>query len=207
MCESCSCFMLAYLVGSLNPAALISSLKNKNLRESGTGNLGATNVALALGKIYGFFVMVFDICKAYFSVKLAKMIFPHIAVVGLVAGLGAIVGHVFPFYMNFHGGKGLAPFAGTILAFDPALFLILLGIGIVLVLITDYPIALTFSAVSLAPIVAALRGEDSIIIYLILSASALVIFKHLENIARIREGTEMKLSDYLHREKDTATDS
>jgi len=65
MVEYSSCFIFAYLLGSLNPAALISIIKKKNLRELGTGNLGATNVGLALGKAYGFIVMVFDIAKQF----------------------------------------------------------------------------------------------------------------------------------------------
>ena len=204
MYESGLCFIFAYFAGTLSPAALIAALKKKNLRACGTGNLGATNVSLALGKFYGFIVMLFDIAKAYLSVKIAKLIFPQLAVAGLLAGLGAVAGHIFPFYMRFHGGKGLAPFGGAILAYDPGLFAILLAIGIVMILITDYPIALTFSAVSIAPFAAALRGEEPAKLCLLLGTSALVLFKHIENITRIKEGSEMKLSHYLHRSRDTA---
>jgi len=199
MVEYSSCFIFAYLLGSLNPAALISIIKKKNLRELGTGNLGATNVGLALGKAYGFIVMVFDIAKAYIAAKLAKLLFPQIAFSGLVAGLGAVVGHSFPFYLRFRGGKGLAPFGGMMLAYSPFLSFLLLGIGIVMILISDYPIALTFSAVVLAPVAVWIFEANIVSAALVFSASALVFFKHLENIAKIREGREMTLSQYLHK--------
>ncbi len=152
MYEAGSCFIFAYLIGTLNPAAFIATIKKKNLRATGTGNLGATNVTLALGKTYGLIVMIFDIAKAYLSVKIAKIFFPQLLFAGLVAGLGSVVGHIFPFYMRFHGGKGLAPFGGMILAYSPQIFIVVLICGIILVLISDYPVALTFSSITMAPL-------------------------------------------------------
>ncbi len=203
MYEAGICFIFAYLIGTLNPAAFIATIKKKNLRESGTGNLGATNVTLALGKTYGLIVMIFDVAKAYLSVKIAKMLFPQLVFAGLVAGLGSVVGHIFPFYMRFRGGKGLAPFGGMILAYSPQIFIALLSCGIMLALITDYPIALTFSSITIAPIVVGIIHKDIISACIILLATILVFFKHLENIGNIRTGKETKLSTYLHKAKNT----
>lgn len=121
--------IIGYLLGCLSPAALISKIKRKNLRKNGTGNLGATNVMLNFGKRFGALVMLFDIFKAFAAYKLAELLFPSAAFVGIAAGFAAVVGHVFPFYMKFKGGKGLAAFAGMVLAYNPWLFLFLLLTG------------------------------------------------------------------------------
>lgn len=93
--------LLCYGLGSLNPAALLSKVKKQDLRTQGTHNLGASNTMLVMGKKWGALVMLFDIFKAFFSVKLAKWLFPQLYAVALVAGLGAVLGHVFPFYLGF----------------------------------------------------------------------------------------------------------
>lgn len=99
------CILIGYLLGSINPAALISRMKKTNLRDKGTGNLGATNTMLVLGKKYGAFVMAFDISKAFCAVKAAQMLFPALSISGLISGGAAVAGHVWPFYMKFKGGK------------------------------------------------------------------------------------------------------
>lgn len=189
--------VIGYVLGSLNPAALIAAVKKKNLRESGTKNLGATNVTMTIGKGYGALVMLFDILKAFFAVKIADVLFPDLALSGLIAGCCAVIGHVFPAYMKFKGGKGLAAFGGMILAFDPGLFLRLLILGIVLILITNYGIALTFSAAAAAPFWAGYRAHSVGVFGVMLVASGLIIFKHWENIAKLKEGSEVKVRDFL----------
>ena len=193
--------LIGYLLGGLNPAALIAAVKKINLREHGTKNLGATNVTLTVGKRYGIAVMIFDITKAFASVKLAKLIFPSAAVAGLLAGCGAVVGHIYPVYLRFKGGKGLAAFGGMILALDPVLFLILLTIGLVMILITDYSVSMAFSAASLAPFLTGLRFHSIAVFLIVLIASGLIIYKHWENIGKIRAGTEMKTRDFLRGSK------
>ena len=128
------CILIGYLIGSLNPAALLSKLKKKDLRKQGTGNLGATNTMIVLGKGYGALVMLFDVAKAFASVKLAQLLFADLAVAGILAGSAAVIGHIYPFYLKFQGGKGLAAFGGMILAVDPLLFIILLVIALTLCL-------------------------------------------------------------------------
>ena len=90
---------LGYLIGCIQPAALISKARHVNLRKEGTGNLGATNTAFVLGKKAGIFVLVFDIFKSFFSYKLARILFPHLRLAGLVSGIGVILGHCFPVTM------------------------------------------------------------------------------------------------------------
>ena len=118
--------LIGYLFGTLNPAALLSKIKKKDLRRVGTNNLGATNVMLNFGKKYGALVLVLDMAKTVIACMIARLAFPSSHTATIVTGIGAILGHIFPFYMKFKGGKGLAAFAGLVFAFDPLVFLIML---------------------------------------------------------------------------------
>ena len=196
--RSLGSLVIGYLIGGLNPARIIGKLKRTDLRAEGTGNLGATNVTLSIGKGYGIFVMLFDILKAFFSAKLAALLFPQLALAGPLAACGAVVGHVYPVYLKFRGGKGLASFGGLILAVDPILFPVLLLIGFVAVTLTGHAVALTFSAAIAAPILAGWYTRSMAIFCIVLAASCLLLWKHLENIGKIRRGDEKRIRDYLH---------
>ena len=106
---------LGYLIGCLSPAAWVSKKKHVDLTQEGTKNLGATNTAIVLGKKAGIFVMVFDIFKSFLSYRLARYLFPRLAIAGILACIGAILGHCFPITMGFRGGKGLAAFGGLMM--------------------------------------------------------------------------------------------
>lgn len=181
--------ILGYLLGSVSPAAFLGRIKKVNLRQRGTGNLGATNTALLMGKKLGFAVMFFDIFKGALAVIVAKLIFAETAAIsGLLAGASAVIGHMFPFYMRFKGGKGLAAYGGMVLAYDPLTFLILFGIGIACMLIFNYCVALTISGSALFPVAVAIvsRGTPDMIPLTIIAAviTAIFIFRHRDNVAR-----------------------
>lgn len=188
---------IGYLFGVLSPAALLSRLKHQDLREKGTKNLGASNVMLVLGKGYGVIVMLFDILKAFVAAKLAKLLFPKLVVAGLLAGLGAVIGHVYPFYMGFKGGKGLAAFGGMVLAFNPKLFAFLLTLGVVLMLIVNYSFVVPMSAAVLFPVFAWLQTEDVAVLLIASAASGLVIVKHWGNIGRALQGNDLKIREFI----------
>ena len=188
---------IGYLFGLLSPAALISMIKKKNLKENGTGNLGATNTMLVFGKKYGAIVMVIDILKAFISVKFAKWLFPNLAIAGLLAGCCTVIAHIFPLHLKFKGGKGLASFGGMILAVDPGLFLILLTLGIILILITNYGVALPISATVLAPFLAGVRMRSMSAFGVLFVVGAVILYKHGDNFERIREGSEIKVRDFI----------
>lgn len=99
---------LGYFVGSLSPSSLVGRVKKTDVRKSGTGNLGATNTMLVLGWGAGIFVMLFDLMKSFLSGKLAQYLFPGLSVAGMLACIGAMIGHCFPVFHRFRGGKGLA---------------------------------------------------------------------------------------------------
>jgi glycerol-3-phosphate acyltransferase PlsY len=182
---------------------MIAKKKNRDLRNEGTGNLGATNTFLTVGKKYGFMVMGFDMLKAIIAFKISKKLLPLSAVGGLLGGGAAVVGHVFPINMKFKGGKGLAAFAGTVLAYDPAIFFILLVISVSLVLVCNYSAAMPMSASLLFPMMAGLRDESFAVFFLTSVIGGLIIYKHWGNLLRARDGTDIKVREYLwgHSEK------
>lgn len=181
---------MGYLLGCFNPAALVSKVTKVNLKEVGTKNLGATNTALTLGRKAGYFVLFFDMFKSYFSYKLAKSLFPQLVVAGLIAGLGAILGHCFPVFLHFQGGKGLASFGGLVLAHDPVQFLILLTVGAFFALILNYGVYLVMSAATLFPILSYFRSGDPRVFLAAAFAGSLVIVMHWGNLRRAISGEE-----------------
>lgn len=193
--------LLGYLLGSLSPSALLSKLKKENLRNQGTGNLGATNTMLILGKGYGALVMLFDIAKAYAAVKLAEKLFPLLVYSGLIAGCAAVIGHIFPFYMKFKGGKGLAAYGGMILGLEPLLFLILLLIAIAAMFITNHAIAMTVSATVLFPFFFAIRKGDLIAFLLVAAVSALILSRHTGSILEAIRGEDTSVRAFLRGNK------
>jgi glycerol-3-phosphate acyltransferase PlsY len=191
------CMLLSYCLGSLNPAALIAKIKQKDLRQNGTGNLGATNTMLIFGKGYGALVMLLDITKSFLAVKLSVLLFPQAEWAPLFFGLFAVLGHIFPFYLRFRGGKGLAAFGGVILAFDPLLFLLLLGISFSLMLCLNYSYAMPFSASILFPFFLVLRHCAFLTVLLACLLGATILFTHWSNFQKARKGREIKIRGYL----------
>ncbi|MBQ8857122.1 MAG: glycerol-3-phosphate acyltransferase [Lachnospiraceae bacterium] len=190
---------IGYGLGQLSPAALISKMKNKDLRENGTGNLGATNTMLVFGKAYGIAVMIFDVLKAYFAIKIAKYMFPRYVFAGLIAGCFAVVGHIFPAYMNFRGGKGVATFAGMILAYDIRVLLTLLLIAIVIMTMTDFGPHGPISAAVLFPIWLWVKLKSIFVFGGVAAVGGLIIYKHRENFTKAKEGTEIRVREFAEK--------
>ena len=193
------CILMGYLMGTLSPAAVLSKVKQIDLKEKGTGNLGATNTFMVIGRGYGVLVMLLDIAKAYLAVKLAQMLFPRVVLGGMLAGVSAVLGHVFPFYMGFKGGKGLAAYAGMILAFDGWIFLALCIICLTFMLIVDYAVALPMSAAVLFPIFVALRYQSLAVFLLAAAVSALIVVKNWSNLRKAVNGEVVKFREYFHK--------
>lgn len=189
---------LGYLVGCMNPAALVARQTKVDLTKKGTGNLGATNTALVLGRKAGWFVLLFDMLKSILSYKLAKLLFPHLKLAGLIAGLGVLLGHCFPFNMGFVGGKGLASFGGLVLAADPLVFCVLLALGLVLAWQLNYGVYLAVTATVLFPIAMWLRSGDVGITVMTALCSGLIFAMHWRNLMRaIRKEDPISARDGL----------
>lgn len=182
--------LMGYLIGCISPAAWVGKKKNVDLKQTGTKNLGATNTALTLGRKAGYFVLVFDMFKSYASYKLAKYLFPHLAVAGIIASIGVILGHAFPVFMHFQGGKSLAAFGGLVLAHDPLLFAILLTLGIVMAFVMNYGVYLAVTATTLFPLLSFLRSGSTAVLGTTAVAGGAVFALHLGNLRRAITGED-----------------
>lgn len=184
------CLLVGYLLGAFNPAALFAKRKHVNLKQTGTKNLGASNATIVLGRGYGAIVMALDIFKAFFAAKIAKWLFPQLVAAGYLAGFAAIVGHVFPFYMNFQGGKGLAAFGGMVCFHSPWLLLFYLTVGVGLMLLVNYSVFLPLFASLTFPVIVWVQTGDPGIFLVCTAAALLITWRHWENIGKIRRGEE-----------------
>lgn len=193
--------LLGYLFGCSNMAYWLSRIKKVDIRKNGSGNLGASNATVLLGWGAGVLVAVHDIGKAVLAVVLAKLLFPEMEAIGAVAGVSAVLGHIFPFYLKFKGGKGLASFWGMILALNWKLALAMLLLGILITVVTDF-ISLAALSISVTAPVGIWLLEGGVLIPLILCiATAVMIVKHIENIQRIINHTEIGLRSTAKGEK------
>lgn len=188
---------IGYLFGCLSPAAFISKVKQTNLREHGTGNLGATNTMLTFGLRYGLFVMVFDALKAVFSMVLIQLLFPYHPFAPLLGGLFTAIGHMFPFYLNFNGGKGLAAFAGCILAYDRWIFLFLFVVCVLLMLISNHSAIVPISSSTLFTILTTLKTRSLSVFFITSAFSLVLIHRHRDNILKIVNGDDADVRGYL----------
>ncbi|MBE6883737.1 MAG: glycerol-3-phosphate acyltransferase [Ruminococcaceae bacterium] len=189
--------IIGYLLGSLSPSAMFAKMKNKDLRKAGTKNMGATNALLLLGKGYGAAVMLLDMAKAVLAVRLAELLFPSLALAGYIAGCTAVFGHVFPLYMKFKGGRGLASFGGFVLAVDWKVFLMLLVLGLILMIVVNYSFVMPFSAAFFFPILEVLKTKSVSVCLITLAASVLIIMKHWVNAVKAKEGNDFKIRDFI----------
>jgi glycerol-3-phosphate acyltransferase PlsY len=195
--------VMGYLVGTVNPAFILAKLHGFDIREKGSRNAGASNALLLFGKARGALCAVFDIAKAAFIIWLTGHIFAPDNTFAVTA-TACILGHIFPFYMRFKGGKGLACIAGTVLAYDLKVFAVMLAAELIIALATNYICFVPITASVSFPVVYGVMDRD-IWGALLLAVVAVVVFcKHLVNLRRIRVGREARLSYLWSRDKETA---
>lgn len=192
---------IAYLLGSIPTAVWLSKfVYNKDIREFGSGNAGATNTFRVLGKGPGVFVMIVDMLKGFTAVKLAYLsnyAFNTEMFVSLQVflGIAAVLGHIFPIYAGFRGGKGIATLFGMILGIQYIIAVLLIGVFIVILLLTRY-VSLSSILASIAlPILVLYAYNEPELSYRIFSISVafLVLLTHHKNIGRLLEGNESKI--------------
>jgi glycerol-3-phosphate acyltransferase PlsY len=203
--------IMAYLLGSIPFGLIISRrMAHVDIREHGSGNIGATNVFRTLGSRLGLITAVLDMAKAALSVWLAMFIIGnevlvvggqdiHLQLAQILAAVSAMVGHNWSVYIKFKGGKGVACFFGGLLVINWAVALIGIAAGIIIALTTRYvSLGSMLAAVCvLLGLVALALLAISAPIYIVygLLAAGLIVFQHRSNIKRLYSGTELKLGD------------
>lgn len=183
------CFQTSYFLGKL--------VKGIDIREHGVNNAGASNTVMVLGFKYGLLVAILDILKATFAVLIIKRFYPGAPNLWYISGLGAFLGHCFPFFMQFRGGKGTASLVGAALAIDIRVGLITMLCGIVVAIITDYVFIGTLAVLVMFTFSSLFYdyGTFSLIIASIMAIISLV--KHSNNIVRLIKGEETHVSRHL----------
>ena len=185
-------FLGAYLLGGINVALVVSRARGVEIRQVGSGNPGASNVLRAVGKGPAALVYAVDLAKGFVPALIGMLAWsPYI---GAAAGLGAVLGHCYPIYHRFRGGKGVATAGGVMLAVAP-----LVMVAMVIV----YGVALAFSRISAVGSLAAavvsipallLTGQTRGTVAWFALMMALIVFRHRSNLSRLRSGTENRLA-------------
>lgn len=186
--------LLGYLIGGINLSYILSRLRGYDIRKHGSGNAGASNVVIMMGKKWGLIVALVDIFKAYIVCTVAMRIYPENPYVCALAGTATMLGHIFPIYMKFKGGKGLATLGGTILANDPKMFLVLLAIAVFLAVVTNYICVVPMTISVVFAVVYGLTRQSVTGAIILMIAAICINFKHIENLRRIKAGTEARFS-------------
>ena len=190
--------LIAYLLGSIPTGYVAGRMRGIDIRQTGSGNIGATNVFRVLGRTAGILVLIIDGLKGYAACAwvagLVMHWFPATArdadALRITAGLAAILGHNFTCWLKFRGGKGIATSAGVLAALVPGALLIILSIWIVVFAVTRY-VSLASITASFALPLATWLTRQSISLTLVTGAmAALAIYKHRSNIQRLMQGTE-----------------
>lgn len=186
------CLIFGYLFGSLNFAIVYSKLRGDDIRKYGSGNAGTTNVLRTYGKGPAALVLILDISKGVIAVLISRLIFDN-GIYDCAAALGAVLGHNFPLYYGFKGGKGVATSLAVLIALDWMVALIALATFIIVALITRY-VSLSSISAAVAAVTAAFISHkvDEFSIFCAIIGTLCVV-RHHSNIARLIKGTENKL--------------
>ncbi|HCW8129754.1 TPA: glycerol-3-phosphate 1-O-acyltransferase PlsY [Staphylococcus aureus] len=192
--------LLSYLIGAFSSGFVIGKLFfKKDIRQFGSGNTGATNSFRVLGRPAGFLVTFLDIFKGFITVFFPLWLPVHadgpistFFTNGLIVGLFAILGHVYPVYLKFQGGKAVATSAGVVLGVNPILLLILAIIFFIVLKIFKY-VSLASIVAAICCVIGSLIIQDYILLVVSFLVSIILIIRHRSNIARIFRGEEPKI--------------
>ncbi|MCM3738944.1 glycerol-3-phosphate 1-O-acyltransferase PlsY [Oceanobacillus luteolus] len=183
--------LVAYLLGSIPSALWVGKLGyNKDIREHGSGNLGATNAFRVLGIKAGIIVTLSDILKGTLATVLPLLF--DVSVHPLIIGLFAVVGHTYPVFARFKGGKAVATSGGIILGSFPILFVIMISTFLLTLYLSKY-VSLSSMITGVVSILLSLFYQDLVLIIVISCLTAFVIYRHKDNLKRIKNGTEPKI--------------
>lgn len=216
--------VLSYLWGSLNSAIIVVRLlKGEDIREKGSGNAGLTNVIRVYGKGTGIITLLCDLLKGVAAVAAARLIVTNVAgvdffggdkiFIGYVAGLFVMIGHIFPLYYGFHGGKGVLIAATTLIAMDPLTCLVSVSVFLIVMMITKYVSVGSICAAVTYPLFTLIHQSINSAQYpghiqnFVMTAiiGALIIYMHKPNIERLKAGTENKVGQKKKAQSENST--
>jgi len=186
---------LAYLVGSIPFGLILSKLfAKRDIRSAGSGNIGATNVTRVLGKKLGVLTLMFDILKGAIFVILAEVV-THSEIWASLAGLAAFLGHLYPIYLKFRGGKGVATSVGIFLFLAPYALLVDIVIFLLVVYQTRYVSLGSIIAAALLPVILLVFSYSYVYVILAVIMGGFIILRHRDNIQRLKQGRETKFGE------------
>lgn len=201
-----ACCLVGYLFGSFPAGYFAGRLAGVDVRKVGSGNIGATNVLRVLGKKWGYPVFAIDMLKGFAAVRLAFVLVnrwpdakPYAEYIAILAALMSVAGHIFPIWLRFKGGKGVATSAGALIGLMPLAVPLVFFVWIIVFEITRYvSLASIIGAIAL-PIIAGLLARWKFIdtwalIYFSLLIMALVLWRHRSNFSRLLKGTEQRFT-------------
>lgn len=194
--------LIGYAFGCIQSAFILGRLAGDlDIRDHGSGNAGASNITATLGLKFGVVVGLVDILKGFFAVLAIKWIYPEYPELAYLAGMLAIIGHIFPFYLKFRGGKGVATLAGMMFGVDWKLGILFVLLVAVPAFITDYIVAGSFTTFIALPIVTYFRGLPILYLLLSLCLTVLCFYLHRANIQRIIAKEELKIREVIFKKK------
>ena len=194
------CSAIAYLLGSINTSIIVSKIMGKSdIRSSGSGNAGVTNTLRVMGKAAALIVVIGDVLKGVLAVLMAKYTYTYFGIDGnemlaqYFAALFVILGHIYPLYFGFKGGKGIMTGVSTIFVLDWEIAVILLLVFVAIFAITRYvSLGSCISSVMYPVLVYMFHSDEIYFIALAAIVAALALYKHRANIQRLIQGTESK---------------
>lgn len=192
--------LIGYFLGCSNMAYYLAKLKGVDLNTGGSGNPGASNATILMGWKVGVTVGIHDIGKAILAVILVKLIFPDTYSIAETAGVACIMGHIFPVFLRFKGGKGFASYIGMMVALNwKAAIVILIGV-VLITLITDYIVCGTTWTIVGLPAYMAFSNHAWIPALIVCISTAVILYKHRHNYVRIFNRTEIGLRSTIRGE-------
>jgi len=181
--------IMAYLLGSVPSGYVLGRSVGVDVREAGSGNVGATNVARVAGKILGVLTLVADAAKGFIPVFAALRLGVSLPATVLV-GVAAFLGHLYPIFLSFRGGKGVATALGVFLVFAPWITLILFGVFAIVALSSRFVSLSSIIAAVAAPLALWIAAYPPLVIQMGVFLAAMIILRHRSNIKRLLAGTE-----------------
>jgi glycerol-3-phosphate acyltransferase PlsY len=186
--------IILYFIGAVNPAKIIThKVLGVDIRDVNSKSAGTSNAVMTLGMKYGSLVGLLDLIKGFVPVLILRLLFPDNDIIWFVGGLSAVVGHIYPIHMGFHGGKGTATFGGILLAVAPLYALILFVAFAILTIVLDYIAVSTLIIIILVPIGMYFDDYSYISIILVSLYVLLSFYKHFNNFIRIYKKEEVGL--------------